>query len=294
MIGHKRRIGFALGVMMIAVYVFSFIITAIAKVIGIDYSSSVIVYIINAISIYGFGYLVLKLMLIKVEKIEPQEKKKMGFGKLLLLIIVTIGLAQAVNLLTQIFIVLLKAISGIDLNNNVEDLITNTSPIINFVFAVIVAPIFEELIMRGTLMKRIRVYGDKTAIIYTAIAFGLFHCNVAQIPFAIACGLVLGYALVKTNNIIYPIIIHMVMNGFAILMQVFLINNIFAGQIIAVLFVIASILFCMIFLPIRLTSGKVKVPNDSKFSKSQLYENCGFFVTICVISIITIASAIIK
>lgn len=293
LIGHKRRIGFSLGVMMVAVYISSFIFTLIAKKFGID-ESPIMIYVINAISIYGFGYLAFKLMLIGIEKIEPQEKKKLGFGKLILLIIITIGLAQAANFVTQIILLVFRALTRIDVNNNVEDIIMNSSPLINFIFAVIIAPIFEELIMRGTLMKRIRVYGDKTAIIFTAIAFGLFHANIAQIPFAIACGLVLGYALVKTNSIIYSIIIHMALNGFAVLMQVFLANNIMIGQVAAVLFVFAAILFCMIFLPIRLSSGKVKVPNESKFNKTQLYENIGYFVTVCIISVLTIASAIIK
>lgn len=292
MIGHKRRIGFSLGVMLIAVYVFSIILSLIADKLGIG-ESSIVIYLINAISIYGFGYLAFKLMLIGIPKVAPGEKKRIGFGKLVLLIIVTIGLAQAANLITQIILLVIKALTGIDVNNDVEDIILNTSPLVNFVFAVILAPIFEELIMRGTLMKRLRVYGDKTAIIYTAIAFGLFHANISQIPFAIACGFVFGYALVKSNNIIYPIIIHMALNGFAILMQVFLKYGITMGMVLSVLLVFAAILFCMIFLPIRLTSGKVKVSNESEFDKKQLYENCGFFVTISLIAVITIASAFI-
>ena len=93
-----------------------------------------------------------------------------------------------------------------------QDLITNANHIFTVIFVVIIGPIFEELIFRGLLLKKLRVYGDKTAIIYTGIAFGLFHTNLSQILFATVIGFVMAYVVCKTNDIKYSMIIHIIIN----------------------------------------------------------------------------------
>ena len=142
-------------------------------------------------------------------------------------------------------------------------------------------------------MKRLRVYGDKTAIIYTALAFGLFHGNINQIPFTIACGLVLGYTLVKTNNIKYTILLHIMLNSIAViltlLMQYELIIPIFG----ILVFILASILFTVIYLPIRLATRKQNIPNESKYDRKKLFINFGSIFTVMVVILLSVIEAII-
>ena len=291
----KRKIGLSLGLLIIASNLAMFLIFFILQLLNVkvDFLNNYLVtYIANAISIYGVGYLIFKLVLRKTEQVEQKEKKKMKFWEFIALICVTIGGAQFVNLVSQMIINVVKILLGIEIQDNVQDIITHANPIFTVIFVAIIGPIFEELIFRGTLFKKLRAYGDKTAILYTAIAFGLFHCNIPQIPFAIVVGLFLGYAKVKTNNIIYPIIMHIALNSLSALTIIAMQFGLEAMQMGIVLLIIALVLFSVIFLPIRLTTKKLNIENESKLEKKNLYKNIGYVFSIICIVILTIISAI--
>ena len=82
----------------------------------------------------------------------------------------------------------------------------------NVVFLVIIGPIFEEWIFRKEIISRARRYGEKTAIVFSALAFGLFHMNLFQFFYAFALGLVFGYVYVRTSKLRYSIAMHMIIN----------------------------------------------------------------------------------
>lgn len=81
---------------------------------------------------------------------------------------------------------------------------------------VVMAPILEELIFRGYLLKGfahsfIGVYG---AIVLTSFIWAMIHFQyeVVYLVMIFVIGLVLGYARFKTNSIYIPIMMHMVSN----------------------------------------------------------------------------------
>ena len=77
---------------------------------------------------------------------------------------------------------------------------------------VIVAPIVEELIFRKIVIDRLSVFGDRNAIIFSSVAFGLIHVNLYQFFYATALGFILGYVYTKTRNVKYSIFMHMLIN----------------------------------------------------------------------------------
>ena len=291
----KRKLGLSIGIFMIVInaisYLSSFLLVKFDLV--TEQNQYVLSYVVNAINIYVIGYAVFKLALRKVECVEKKEKQKLKLTEILLLMCVTVGGAQFVNIITQIILLAIKALLHTDINNNVADMIENSNPIATFIFAALLGPIFEELIFRGTLLKRLRVYGDKTAIIYTAIAFGLFHTNINQIPFAITCGLVLGYSMVRTNNIKWPIFLHIFMNSISVVLSILLKFDLTIPMFIVELLIMISIILTLVFVPIKLSTGKVKVSNESKYDKKNLYKNAGYIFTLVLIVIITVIEAFI-
>ena len=66
-----------------------------------------------------------------------------------------------------------------------------------FLYASFLAPISEELIFRGFILRSLRPYGKRFAILGSAFLFGLFHGNLLQTPYAFLVGLVLGYTAVE-------------------------------------------------------------------------------------------------
>ncbi len=89
------------------------------------------------------------------------------------------------------------------------------STILYVVRTAVLPAFFEEFVFRGILLGQLRRFGDGMAIVVSALLFGLFHSNMEQIPFAFLVGLVLGYILVRTNQIWLTIAIHFFNNAFA-------------------------------------------------------------------------------
>lgn len=290
----KKKIGISLGIFLIISYLAAYALTFLVKKLNIANNENkyLVTYIINAISIYLIGYLFTKLILKNTDEIEKKEKKKLKFSEFLLLVCITIGGAQITNIATQMIMTIVKLIFKIEINNDITTLIQESNTIYLIIFAAILGPIFEELIFRGTMLKKLRVYGDKTAILYTAIAFGLFHCNIAQIPFAIVCGLILGYVVVKTNNIIYPIILHIILNSISVILTILLKLKLWPVIVLIMLFVLTCIILTLVFVPIKLATNKVKIENESKYKKKNLYKNIGYIFSIIVVIILTIVEAI--
>ena len=80
-----------------------------------------------------------------------------------------------------------------------------------FLYAGLLAPIAEEILFRGLILRNLLPYGKKIAIFVSALLFGLFHGNIVQSPFAFAVGLVLGYVTVE-YNIVWAMALHMFNN----------------------------------------------------------------------------------
>ena len=80
-----------------------------------------------------------------------------------------------------------------------------------FLYASVFAPIWEELLFRGYVLRTLQPYGKRFAILGSAFLFGLFHGNLLQTPYALIMGLVLGYVTVE-YSIWGAILLHMFNN----------------------------------------------------------------------------------
>lgn len=80
-------------------------------------------------------------------------------------------------------------------------------------YSVILAPIGEELIFRGTTMHLARkALPFWLANVMQAFLFGVFHMNWIQGIYAFSLGLVLGYVCEKGGSIYYSIFLHFLFN----------------------------------------------------------------------------------
>jgi membrane protease YdiL (CAAX protease family) len=82
-----------------------------------------------------------------------------------------------------------------------------------FMKVAVVAPIVEELIFRGLILKGFRRnYNPLKAVFMSALLFALFHLNLWQFPATFVLGLLLGWIMIRTNNILLAIIGHSINN----------------------------------------------------------------------------------
>lgn len=82
-----------------------------------------------------------------------------------------------------------------------------------FICSVILAPIGEELMFRGVILRRLSNVSQTFAIFVSAAIFGLMHGNILQTILGFTLGIVLGYAAVKTGSLLLPIAGHMFINA---------------------------------------------------------------------------------
>lgn len=104
------------------------------------------------------------------------------------------------------------------------------------VFAlVLVIPLMEEMIFRGMVYKKIKEYSGNiyTGAIISSLIFGLYHFNLAQGIYGFLLGLIFIYVYEKYNNILAPIVMHMMCNLFAVILSYSGISAFFSQSILA-------------------------------------------------------------
>jgi membrane protease YdiL (CAAX protease family) len=76
--------------------------------------------------------------------------------------------------------------------------------------------VVEELFFRGLILRGLTEFGKVKAVLISAFMFMIFHLSAMQTIHQFAMGIVLAIVMLKTGNLLYPIIIHFVNNFFVI------------------------------------------------------------------------------
>lgn len=85
----------------------------------------------------------------------------------------------------------------------------------------IIMPVAEELLFRGIVYSRLKLYYDVTIAAYiAAIVFGVAHFNLVQGLYAFVMGILFTYVYEKSDNILAPAIIHIAANLTSVLTSV--------------------------------------------------------------------------
>ena len=103
--------------------------------------------------------------------------------------------------------------SSLDAMNMGNENIGGGSFIGAVVVAVIGAPLIEEIVFRGIVFRSLRrVSPAWVAILASSVLFGLYHMNPVQIVYATLMGIVAGIIYEKSNNLLFPILVHVANN----------------------------------------------------------------------------------
>lgn len=169
------------------------------------------VWSINVLAMYVIALPILYLI-VRGMRSTVRTKSKIRASEFFILIAVAEALMMLGNMVGTYLNTLIGAFLGREVTDTTAELIENSPVWLIFIVAVIIGPIVEELIFRKLLMDKLGMYGDRIAIIVSAVAFGIFHGNLYQLFYAALLGLLLAYVYSKTSNVLYPIAIHMIIN----------------------------------------------------------------------------------
>ena len=82
-----------------------------------------------------------------------------------------------------------------------------------WVGAIFIGPVVEECMFRGVLLRGLLTrYKPVTAVLLSAILFGLIHVRLHQVVPATLLGLLFGIVFLKSRSLIHTILLHMLSN----------------------------------------------------------------------------------
>lgn len=148
------------------------------------------------------------LLVLRKIPVTAGAESRLGGGNFWALLLVCFPVLYIGNLIGTFLSALL---SGGTAQNGVETLLGNQNPL-TLVIVVILAPLVEEYVFRKKLLDRCWQYGEKTAMVFSALTFALFHMNLFQFFYAFGLGLILAYVYLRTRRLRYSVLLHMAVN----------------------------------------------------------------------------------
>lgn len=158
----------------------------------------------------------------------PFEKRSFPLRQFIKLPFITIFLQFLGQLIFLLLLGAFALIAGLITGGGTETAVEGESVLerlqeaplaLSFLFTVILGPIVEELICRKSVIDRTRVYGEKVAVISSAIIFGIYHTNFQQLLYTAFMGLTFAYVYTKTGKLIYSVLLHIINNLCAFVYQ---------------------------------------------------------------------------
>ncbi len=221
-----KRIGVAAGISVIAYVIIQNIISLIIMVspLGAIYNSDAAFGSALNVFISVFGILVpfgVAGYFLNKEKNTPIVDFKGPVSIPLMITGVAFGVfvCLAGNYVTTVFVGFMEQI-GITLTSPDYLVPEDISGRIMYTVSIAVVPaLVEEFAIRGVILQPLRKYGDKFAIIASALLFAIMHGNLIQAPFALIAGVGIAYAVCITNSIWAGVIIHFCNNFYSVVVE---------------------------------------------------------------------------
>ena len=278
-------VGLAAAVLGVVVNLVQMIIITIFNVVNPAFESNGwFRYLLIAVSFYLIGFPICCFILKSIPDGPKREEENLTFGGFIKFFLISYFIMVLLNLFTTGFLWIVGNFKEADVVNPLESVLSNSSIWATIIFAGILSPIIEEVLFRGVMLNKLRTYGDKIAIITTALLFGLFHENFSQFFYAVGLGMIFAYVTLKTGTIKYSIGLHIMINMMGSVIGTQVLNSTIATMIFGIVvwvFVIAGlILFIKDFKKTSLLPGEVTIEKGHILSETWL--NVGMIINLII------------
>lgn len=272
-----RKLGwalFAVTLCPILIQLLMVMVASILSVLGLDLLSNPwFLWAASSLPLYVVGVPIF-LLLIRTVPAHAQPQSKLPASRFLVLLLVCFPVTYLGNLIGTL---LSAALSGGTAQNGIETYITDGGFLALFT-TIIVAPVVEEFVFRKQLLDRCGRYGEKTAMVFSALTFGLFHMNFYQFFYAFGVGLILAYVYLRTRSLRYPVLIHMIINFLGSAVPLFMMSRWIEGYLLvdlglAVAGLVAAIVYRKRF---SLSPAPCELPREVRVKT--VYGNAGFLL----------------
>ncbi|CAH2214751.1 CPBP family intramembrane glutamic endopeptidase [Tepidibacter aestuarii] len=191
------------------------------------------IFSLNSSSIYFYvesmGSLIVKIIMIKwllkrystKEEVGQKESRSISKKYYIYTILIVLGLRIVFDNSIGILV------DQVPVNESIEEAFNELFryPVIAMISICVVAPIYEEIIYRGIILKGLsRKYNDNIAVILSSLLFAVMHMNLHQGINAFLLGVVFGYLYLKTKSIYITMFAHFINNGIGIIVSSILVE----------------------------------------------------------------------
>lgn len=166
--------------------------------------------------LYGIAVPVFLLMMKKMVPNAPGRfgTQKLSAGGWVRWVVISLGATYVLNIVSTLITLLLAQLKGGAVENPLEMMQQNSSPLMMLLFAGIIAPVGEEFLFRKLLWDKLGRCGEKLYILMGAFIFAMFHANLSQLLYAFVLGAVFCYIYARTGKLRYTVALHITINIF--------------------------------------------------------------------------------
>ena len=154
----------------------------------------------------------------------PQVRPPIGGAKLIVILFMCMGVMIAGNLISNLALSFFTAITGHEPLNSL-DIVLDAPIWVITLCTVILSPIFEEILCRGFILRRLLPYGEIPAIVLSSAIFACIHGNLFQFVYAFGVGAIFALVYLRTGRFRYCVILHIIVNALGSLFSVFFLSQ---------------------------------------------------------------------
>lgn len=172
------------------------------------------VWVISYVPLYLIAYPVMLSIWRTVPDRLPAsyQTRRLPLSSFFLLVPGCFTVVYALNLLSTLMAQGLSMVTGSDVNNPLESVLSAGNLWLNLIVVVIVAPVMEELIFRRFLYNKLACFGGGIYVYFSALLFAAFHVNIYQMLYAFVLGVVLAAITYQTGTVRHSVLLHMLIN----------------------------------------------------------------------------------
>lgn len=168
---------------------------------------------VTMLPLYLLGFPI-AFLLMRNKEVPAIEKHSMTPGQLVITFLMLYGIMIIGNLIGLAITAGIGVLKGAPVQNALLNVVTGGNLWVTAIFTVLCAPVYEEFLFRKLICDKVIKYGEGCAVVTSGLVFGLFHMNFNQFFYAFFLGCFLAFLYVKTGNLKYTILLHMIINFF--------------------------------------------------------------------------------
>ncbi|MBA1393099.1 CPBP family intramembrane metalloprotease, partial [Lactobacillus sp. XV13L] len=167
----------------------------------------------NTLLILSISIVIIIIFSVVLQQVQAFATSKLNMKSLGIIAVASILLFA----LNKVMLPLFKATGNT--NVSMQLLVLRKEPMLFFIYAMVIAPILEELLFRGYLLNALFHNHFKAGVIINSLIFGLLHVSDDPIYFMskFLLGIVLNTVYLRTKNVKANIIVHLINNLTALL-----------------------------------------------------------------------------